>query len=114
MEPKYRILRIISGIYFIVGVLVLIFGTLGALGTAFLSSPAYAYGMSNLGGTSPINSFVGIAMEVGVLVAGIGFIGIAQLLQLLLRLAEDTRTNNENQIEQLKLMRTLVNQGGQR
>ncbi|MBA3869741.1 MAG: hypothetical protein H0X30_11375 [Anaerolineae bacterium] len=114
MEPKYHALRFIAGLYFILGALVLIIGSLAAFSTAAFSPPAFAYGMTANGGTSSINLLVGGVMEVGVLVVGIALIGVSQLVQLLLRLAEETRTTNENQIEQLRLMRMLVNQGGQR
>ena len=104
METRYRALRIISRVYGFFGVTVLVLGTIAALLTAFTPSYGYSY-------YSGLNLWAGISLELGVLIAGIGLLAFAQLVQLLLDLEENTRSSAESQRDQVKLLKMLVRQG---
>ncbi len=110
IERKYFVLRAVSIFYYVMGILVLIFGSVAAFSGAVSSSSIMAYGMNGNGGTSSIGWLVGAGMEVGVLVVGFALIAGAQLVRLLLSVEENTRGAAESQTEQLNLMKSLVQQ----
>jgi hypothetical protein len=108
MEKKYRALRIISGVYYLFGISVLVFGTVAAAITAF--SPSFSYRISGSVVSSGLNIWAGIGIEIGVLIGGVGLLAVSQLIDLLIDLETNTRAAAESQSDQVKLLKMLVRQ----